>query len=125
MSRFAPSGRTMTSSTTSSATAGVLGSGKAGAFGDAVSPPLFAAYAAVNVKQHVPITLSLERPNFSMMDKSLYLVFVGLQHTWSFVGLLQGGLLQHTWSFVGLLQGGLLQHTWSLVGLRQGGFSAS
>jgi hypothetical protein len=58
----------MTSSTTSSATAGVLGSGTAGAFGDVVAPPLFATYAAVNVKQHVPITLSLERPNFSKWD---------------------------------------------------------
>ena len=33
--------------------------------GDSVAAPLFAAYASVNVKQHVPIALSLERPNYS------------------------------------------------------------
>ena len=55
----------MTSSTTSSATSGVLGSGTTGALGDGVAPPFFAAYASVNVKQHMPITLSLERPNYS------------------------------------------------------------
>jgi hypothetical protein len=33
--------------------------------GDAVATPFFAAYAAVNVKQHVPIVLNLERPNYS------------------------------------------------------------
>jgi uncharacterized membrane protein YgcG len=33
--------------------------------GDAVAAPFFAAYAAVNVKQHVPIVLDLERPNYS------------------------------------------------------------
>jgi len=55
----------MTSSTTSSATSGVLGSGTTGALGDGVAPPFFAAYASVNVKQHVPIDLSLERPNYS------------------------------------------------------------
>ena len=52
----------MTSSTTSSATSGVLGSGTSGAMGDGIAP---AFYAAVNVKQHVPIALSLERPNYS------------------------------------------------------------
>jgi len=55
----------MTSSTSSSATSGVLGSGTAGALGDGVAPVFFPAYAAVNVKQHVPIDLSLERPNYS------------------------------------------------------------
>ena len=54
----------MTSSTTSSATSGVLGSQSSGAMGDALAP-FFAAYASVNMKQHVPITLSLERPNYS------------------------------------------------------------
>jgi hypothetical protein len=33
--------------------------------GDAVAAPFFAAYAAVNVKQHVPIVHDLERPNYS------------------------------------------------------------
>ncbi|XP_066333823.1 uncharacterized protein [Miscanthus floridulus] len=33
--------------------------------GDGIAPAFYAAYAAVNVKQHVPITLSLERPNYS------------------------------------------------------------
>jgi len=46
-----------TSSSTSSATSG-------DAMADALAPPFFAAYA-VNVKQHVPIVLSLERPNFN------------------------------------------------------------
>jgi len=55
----------MMSSTTSSATSGVLGSQSSGAMGDALAPPFFAAYASVNVKQHMPITLSLERPNYS------------------------------------------------------------
>ena len=55
----------MTSSTTSSATSGVLGSGTSGAMGDGIAPAFYAAYAAVNVKQHVPIALSLERPNYS------------------------------------------------------------
>jgi len=32
--------------------------------GDGVAPAFFAAYAAVNVKQHVLISLSLERPNY-------------------------------------------------------------
>jgi len=32
---------------------------------DAVAPLFYAAYAAVNVKQDVPIVLSLERPNYS------------------------------------------------------------
>jgi hypothetical protein len=41
-----------------------LGSGTTPAFGDAA----YAAYAAVNVKQHVPISLSLERPNFSKWE---------------------------------------------------------
>jgi hypothetical protein len=33
--------------------------------GDAIAAPFFAAYAAVNVKQHVPIVLNLKRPNYS------------------------------------------------------------
>ena len=33
--------------------------------GDGIAPAFYAAYAAVNVKQHVPIALSLERPNYS------------------------------------------------------------
>ncbi|XP_066334557.1 uncharacterized protein [Miscanthus floridulus] len=33
--------------------------------GDSLAAPFFAAYASVNVKQHVPIALSLERPNYS------------------------------------------------------------
>jgi hypothetical protein len=32
---------------------------------DGLAPVFFLAYAAVNVKQHVPIDLSLERPNYS------------------------------------------------------------
>ena len=52
----------MTSSSSSSSTTGALSSG---AMGDSVAAPLFAAYASVNVKQHVPIALSLERPNYS------------------------------------------------------------
>ena len=32
---------------------------------DALAPPFFTAYAALNVKQHVPIVLSLERPNYN------------------------------------------------------------
>jgi hypothetical protein len=52
----------MTSSSTVSATFGVLGSQTSG---DAFAAPFFAAYASVNMKQHVPIALSLERPNYS------------------------------------------------------------
>jgi hypothetical protein len=33
--------------------------------GDVVAAPFYAAYAAVNVKQHVPIVLNLERLNYS------------------------------------------------------------
>jgi hypothetical protein len=55
----------MTSPWASQATFGVLGSQTSGALGDALAPPIFAAYASVNVKQHVPIALSLERPNYS------------------------------------------------------------
>ena len=32
---------------------------------DAIAPLFYAAYVAVNIKQHVPIALSLERPNYS------------------------------------------------------------
>ena len=32
---------------------------------DALAPPFFTAYVAVNVKQHVPIVLSLQRPSFN------------------------------------------------------------
>ena len=46
------------SSSTSSATSGDV-------MADALAPPFFAPYAAINVKQHVPIVLSLERPNFN------------------------------------------------------------
>jgi hypothetical protein len=55
----------MTSSTTSSATSGVLGFGTSSAMGDDIAPAFYAAYAAVNVKRHVSIALSLERPNYS------------------------------------------------------------
>jgi len=55
----------MTESSQSSATSGALGSSTSGAMGDSVAPTFFAAYAAVNVKQHVSISLSLERPNYS------------------------------------------------------------
>jgi hypothetical protein len=61
---------------TSSATSGVLGSDTAPAFGDGVAPPLFAAYTTVNVKQHVPISLSLGRPNFSKW-KAFFIVLCG------------------------------------------------
>jgi hypothetical protein len=33
--------------------------------GDSLAASFFAAYASVNVKQHVPIALNLERPNYS------------------------------------------------------------
>jgi hypothetical protein len=55
----------MTSSLVSPVTSGVLNSQTSSALGDALAPPIFAAYASVNVKQHVPIALSLERPNYS------------------------------------------------------------
>jgi hypothetical protein len=32
---------------------------------DGLAPAFYAAYAAVNIKQHVPIVLCLERPNYS------------------------------------------------------------
>jgi hypothetical protein len=54
-----------TSSTSSSATFGVPGSRTNSAVSDVVAPQFYAAYAAVNVKQHVSITLSLEQPNYS------------------------------------------------------------
>ena len=54
----------LTSLSASSTISGVVGAQTAGALGDAVAPPFYVAYA-VNVKQHVPIALSLERPNFS------------------------------------------------------------
>ena len=47
----------MTSSSSSTTDVGTLG--------DATAPSFFAAYAAVNVKQHIPIALSLECPNFT------------------------------------------------------------
>ncbi|RLM57903.1 hypothetical protein C2845_PM18G13220 [Panicum miliaceum] len=55
----------MTLSSTSSTTTGALGSQSSGTMGDSLAAPLFAAYASVNVKQHVPLALSLERPNYS------------------------------------------------------------
>jgi hypothetical protein len=71
----------MTSSTTSSATSGALGSGTAPVFGDGVAPPLFAAYTVVNVKQHAPISLSLERPNFSKWGNLLHRTLRQVQTT--------------------------------------------
>jgi len=53
-----PATDSSTSSSTSSATSGDV-------MADALAPPFFAPYAAINVKQHVPIVLSLERPNFN------------------------------------------------------------
>ncbi|XP_012703569.1 uncharacterized protein LOC105914902 [Setaria italica] len=55
----------MTSSSSSSSTTGAISHPSSGANGDSVAAPLFAAYASVNVKQHVPNALSLERPNYS------------------------------------------------------------
>jgi hypothetical protein len=53
----------MTSSSSDSATSGVLGSQSSGNALDAAS--FYVAYASVNVKQHVLIAVSLERPNYS------------------------------------------------------------
>ncbi|XP_021317813.1 uncharacterized protein LOC110436002 [Sorghum bicolor] len=55
----------MTQSTQSSSTTGSLGSATSGAMVDGLAPAFYAAYAAVNIKQHVPIVLCLERPNYS------------------------------------------------------------
>lgn len=55
----------LTSSSASSTISGAVGAQIAGALGDAVAPPFYVAYASVDVKQHVSIALSLERPNFS------------------------------------------------------------
>jgi hypothetical protein len=52
----------MTTSANDSATSGVLGSQSSGT---SLATASFVAYASVNVKQHVPISLSLERPNYS------------------------------------------------------------
>jgi uncharacterized membrane protein YgcG len=53
----------MTTSANDSATSGVLGSQSFGTSLDAAS--FYAAYSSVNVKQHMLISLSLERPNYS------------------------------------------------------------
>jgi hypothetical protein len=53
----------MTTSANDSATSGVLGSQSSGNTLNAAS--FYVAYVSVNVKQHVPISLSLERPNYS------------------------------------------------------------
>jgi hypothetical protein len=50
------------SSSTSSTISGAICAQTAGAMGDVVAPPFYIAYASV---KHVPIALSLERPNFS------------------------------------------------------------
>jgi hypothetical protein len=54
-----------TSLSASSTISGAVGAQTAGVLGDAVAPPFYVAYASVNVKQHVPNALSVERPNFS------------------------------------------------------------
>jgi hypothetical protein len=53
----------MTSSSSDSATSGVLGSQSSRNALAAAS--FYVAYASVHVKQHVPMALSLERPNYS------------------------------------------------------------
>jgi hypothetical protein len=53
----------MTSSSSDSATSGVLGSQSSGNALAAAS--FYVAHASVNVKQHVPISLSIKRPNYS------------------------------------------------------------
>jgi hypothetical protein len=62
----------MTSSSSDSATSGVTGSQSSGNALTAAS--FYVAYASVNVKQHVPISLSLERPNYSKW-KAFFTIF--------------------------------------------------
>jgi len=65
---------------------------------DALAPSFFATYAAVNVKEHVPIVLSLKRPNFNKWMA----FFTALCAMYGLLGHIDGTLPAHpadsTWS---------------------------